>query len=62
MKILVVVSDRAELAAFDDRFIGVVSGVGPVFAAAASSAAISEYHPDFVLSSGSAGSLGPLAI
>lgn len=60
MKILVVVSDRAELAAFDDRFIGVVSGIGPVFAAAASAAAIAEYLPDVVVSAGSAGSLGPL--
>ena len=62
MKILVVVSDKAELAAFDDRFIGVVSGIGPVFAAAASAAAIAEYHPDVVVSAGSAGSLGPLEI
>lgn len=62
MKILVVVSDKAELSAFDDRFIGIVSGVGPVFAAAATASAIAEYRPDAVVSAGSAGSLGDLRI
>ena len=56
MKILVVVSDRAELAAFDDRFIKTVSGIGPVFAAAAAADSIIRYRPDVVVSAGSAGS------
>ena len=62
MKILVVVSDRAELAAFDDRFIKTVSGIGPVFAAAAAADSIIRYRPDVVVSAGSAGSLGKLDI
>lgn len=62
MKILVVVSDRVELAAFDDRFIKTVSGIGPVFAAAAAADSIIRYRPDVVVSAGSAGSLGKLDI
>ena len=62
MRILVVASDRAELAAFDDSFIKVVSGVGPVFAAASTASAIGQYKPDIVVSAGSAGSTGMLEI
>ena len=62
MRILVVVSDKAEGAVFDDRFIKVVSGVGPVFAAAAAASAINRFKPDAVVSAGSAGSLGKLSI
>ena len=62
MKVLLVASDKAELKPFGDECIKIVSGVGPILAAAAAAYAIAEYKPDVVFSVGSAGSMGKLKI
>ena len=62
MRILVAASDSAELRGFGDGFLKVVTGVGPVLAAASVALAISKEHPDAVVSVGSAGSSGSLSI
>ena len=62
MRILVAASDKAELASFGDGYIKVVTGVGPVLAAAAVAAAAAVHHPDVIVSTGTAGSMGSLAV
>ncbi len=62
MSVLIVASDKAELKAFGDEFIKVVSGVGPVLSASFTSSAIERFHPSAVVSVGSAGSFGRLMI
>lgn len=63
MRILAVASDKAELTAFDpERYIRIVCGIGPVLAAAVSASAIAAHSPDAVVSVGSAGSFGSLAV
>ena len=62
MRILVAASDKAELASFGDGYIKVVTGVGPVLAAAAVAAAAAVHHPDIIVSTGTAGSMGSIAI
>ena len=62
MRILIAASDKAELAAFDDGYIKIVTGVGPVLAAATVAAAIERFHPDAAISVGTAGSFGSLSI
>ena len=59
---LLAASDKAELKGFGDGYIKLVTGVGPVLAAAQVSKAISEHRPDVVVSVGSAGSLGKLGL
>ncbi len=59
MKVLVVASDKGELKGLDDRFIKVVSGVGPILAAVAASKSIERERPDIVISLGSAGAINP---
>lgn len=62
MRILIAASDKAELSAFPDGYDKVVTGIGPVLAAANTSKAISSCHPDLVVSVGTAGSAGTLAV
>ena len=61
MKILAAASDRSELKAFGDGYLKVVTGVGPVLAAASVAAAIERFHPDIIVSTGTAGSFGTLS-
>lgn len=56
MKVLIAASDKAELKGFGD-YDKVVTGVGPIMAAAAVSKAIAETKADAVLSVGSAGAV-----
>ena len=62
MRILIAASDKAELSAFPDSYGRVITGVGPVLAAANTSLAISSFRPDVVISVGTAGSAGSLAV
>ena len=62
MRILIAASDRAELSAFPDSYDKVITGIGPVLAAANTAMAIASCHPDVVVSVGTAGSAGSLAI
>ena len=62
LRILVAASDKAELASFGDGYIKVVTGVGPVLAAAAVAAAAAVHHPDVIVSTGTAGSMGTSSI
>ncbi len=62
MKVLVVASAKAELKAFGDEYIKLVTGIGPVLAAAATASAIERYSPDVVVSVGTAGSVGKLSV
>ena len=62
MTVLVAASDKAELESFGEHYECVVTGVGPVLAAASVSAAIARIHPDIVVSTGTAGSCGALAV
>ena len=57
MKILVVASDKGELKGLNDGYIKVVSGVGPILAAVATTKAIITEKPDVVVSLGSAGAI-----
>ena len=57
-KILVVASDKAEIKGIGESFSTLVCGVGPIFASAFTSKAISEIKPDVVFSIGTCGSLG----
>jgi len=57
LKVLLVASDKAELKGFDQSYMKIVCGVGPIMAAISSSIAIVESKPDVVFSIGSAGSI-----
>ncbi|MBO8436859.1 MAG: hypothetical protein IAA97_07775 [Spirochaetes bacterium] len=62
MKVLVAASSAKELSSFPLSYRRVVTGVGPVLAAAMTAKAISEEKPDAVFSVGSAGSMGELSV
>ena len=62
MKMLIAASDKAELAAFSDEYAKVITGIGPVLAAANVAAAISSSRPDVIVSVGTAGSSGTLGV
>ena len=57
-KILVVASDKAEIKGFESDFLTLVSGVGPILAAAKTAGEIVKTGADVVISVGSCGSLG----
>ncbi len=57
MRVMLAASDRGELSGFDDGFIKVVSGVGPILASASTMKAAIENKPDVIISVGSAGAI-----
>ena len=57
MKVLLVASDKGELKGFNEGYIKVVSGVGPIMAATVAALAIAKEKPDIVVSIGSAGAI-----
>ena len=57
-KILVVASDKAEIKGLGGDFLTLVSGVGPIFAAARASGEIARTGAEVVVSVGTCGSMG----
>ena len=57
-RILVVASDKAEIKGLGNDFLTLVSGVGPIMAAARTSGEIIKTKADVVISVGTCGSLG----
>ena len=57
MKVMLAASDRGELSGFDDGFVKVVTGVGPILASASAMKAAIENKPDIIISIGSAGAI-----